>query len=242
MKNLQIIIQARTSSTRLPGKVLLPLCGKTVLEIMISRLDELRNNIIIATTNNGSEAPIVDLCKQLNIPFFRGSEYNVLERFYGAATEYGADNATSIVRLTSDCPLIDKFLCKEAISKHQSGKFDLVNIGPHSGFPRGLDVSVFSYDLLKHTYCHAKNENDLEHVTLGMPKFRETTIFNICESEDLSDIRLTLDENDDYLVIKEVFKQFNNSVDFTYNQLKLMLKNNEYICKINSEVVQKSTR
>ncbi|MCF6440365.1 glycosyltransferase family protein [Pseudoalteromonas luteoviolacea] len=240
MENVQIIIQARMTSTRLPGKVLLPLCNSTVLQVMLDRLAEFKEHIIIATTNDGSEAPIVELCKEQKIKYYQGSTEDVLSRYYEAATQYGAIDDTTIVRLTSDCPLIDPHLTKQVIDEHQRSQFDVVNLGPHSGYPRGLDCTAFSYQLLKKTHQLATSKADREHVTLGMAKFSSIATYSFAEGESLEHWRLTLDEPDDYTAIKAIYAHFGNNLDFSYPELKKQLKEKPTLTDINKHVNQKS--
>lgn len=238
--DIQIIIQARMTSTRLPGKVLLPLLDKTVLEVMIERLGDLKPYIIIATTNDGTEQPIVELCQRLNIRFYKGSTDDVLSRYFEAATHFGASHNTIILRLTSDCPLIDYELTKAVIKKLEQATTDMVSVGPHSGFPRGLDCCGFRYSILKNTHEMAKHPADREHVTLGMSKFQDMVCYNISAKEDLSHYRLTLDEPADYDAINAVYTKMGNHTNFSYQDLVNTLKKNPDLYDINKHVEQKS--
>lgn len=240
MPNVQLIIQARMTSTRLPGKVMLQLCGMPVLQVMIERLPSWRQHIIVATTNDGSEQPIVALCQQLGVRCFQGDTDDVLGRYYQAATTFGADAQTAVVRLTSDCPLIDDGLTSDVIQRFLAGGFDMVNLGPHSGYPRGLDCCVFSYALLARTHQLATSAPDREHVTLGMAKFSDLKTLSLSAGEDLSHFRLTLDEPDDYKALQAVYGEFNHRLDFSYPQLKKVLKETPALYDINKHVQQKS--
>lgn len=240
MSKIMIIIQARMTSTRLPGKVLLPIGKKPALQIMIERLKEWRENIIIATTNDSSEAPIVACCNTLGIRYFRGDTDNVLARYYQAARTFGAEPEDGIMRLTSDCPLVDYDLCSDIIRTFQTQAYDMVSLGPHSGFPRGLDCCIFRYRVLEETYLQATDARDKEHVTLGMGKFSRLHRHTIHAPEDLSHYRLTMDEQDDYRAISEIYRLFGYQSDFNYKALISLLKNNPYILDINKHVAQKT--
>lgn len=239
MQNVQLIIQARMTSTRLPGKVMLPLCGMPVLQVMIERLPSWRQQIIVATTNDGSEQPIVQLCQQLGVRYFQGDTDDVLGRYYQAATFFGADDTTTIVRLTSDCPLIDDALTSQVIQTFGQGGYDMVSLGPHSGYPRGLDCCAFAYSLLRHTQHRATHPADREHVTLGMAKFADLKSLSLSAGEDLSHYRLTLDEPDDYQALIAVYSEFANNLGFSYEVLKKVLKEKPYLYDINKNVMQK---
>ena len=241
MSNVMIIIQARMTSTRLPGKVLLPLYDKPILQVMIERLPNLRKNIIVATTNDGTEQPIVDLCHKLNIRTYRGSTHDVLGRYHDAAKYYDANENTTIVRLTSDCPFIDEDLCKQVIDCRNRQEYDMVNLGPHSGFPRGLDCCAFSFDLLRVTHERASLPADREHVTLGMAKFSSVSTFTYSAHNDYSHYRLTLDEKDDYLAITAIYHALGNNVSFSYAQLLSLLDKRPELSEINRHVEQKPT-
>jgi spore coat polysaccharide biosynthesis protein SpsF len=239
--NLHIIIQARMTSTRLPGKVLLPLCEKTVLEVLIERLKKYKKNIIIATTNDGSEEPILEICRKENINYFKGSTNNVLKRYYFAAKKFNAKRTDLIVRITSDCPLIDVELLDKCINMINNKDFDYVSNRLNRTVPVGLDVEVFTFKILEYTYLNAKEDFEKEHVTTYMyiTKKDKFKLGSCEEIDDNSKYRLTLDEFADYKAIKEVYINFDNKINFNYEKLINFLKNNPYIFDINSSVSQK---
>ena len=158
-----IIVQARMTSTRLPGKILKEILGKPLLEYQIERLKRVErvDQIIIATTDNKTDDPIVELCKKLGVSCFRGPEEDVLARYYDAAVEADAD---TIVRITADCPVIDPAISGAAIdfflkNRHE---YDYVRL---EGYPRGLDIEVFSFAVLAECWREATAQPDREHVT-----------------------------------------------------------------------------
>lgn len=236
-----IIIQARMTSSRLPGKIMLPLCGKPVLQMMLERLHVFKKNIIIATTNDNTEKPIVELCQQLGVRYFRGDTENVLERYYLAATQFDAKDEDRVVRLTSDCPLIDPIVTQSAINYYDSHSFDYVSAGTGSGFPRGMDTEVFSYGLLKQAYYNAAQDYEKEHVT---PYFYKTcpekySLGQYKNTKNHSKYRLTLDEQSDYQAIQEIYRKLDCRTDFVYDELIRILEQNSYIYKLNAHVEQK---
>ncbi len=238
---LFIIIQARMTSTRLPGKVLLPLCNKTILEIMIDRLKTYKKNIIIATTNDGSEEKISNLCNSIDIKYYEGDTKNVLSRYYEASKKFGIKEGDTVVRCTSDCPLIDEELLSKTLAYYKSTNSDYVSIGQHCGYPRGMDIEIFDFTLLKEAYINAKTDYEKEHVT----PYLHTTIKNkininyMKNCRDDSKYRLTVDEEDDYKAVQEIYKKFNDSLKFSYNELITMLELNEYIYDMNKHIEQK---
>lgn len=235
--SLFIIIQARMTSTRLPSKVMLPLCNKSVLEVMLERIKTFKPNIIIATTNDGTQKPIVELCKALHVNYYEGSENNVLSRYYESAVHFGAKNGDAIVRLTSDCPLIDSEIIQKVIDFYNENSFEFVSNCIQRTYPRGLDCEIFSFNSLEMAFKNAITPYEKEHVT---PYIQANRVLGSVEDfEDFSRFRLTLDEDADYEVIKEVYNLFNNSVDFNYNELKKMLTNHSEIYEINKHIEQK---
>ncbi|OLP15642.1 acylneuraminate cytidylyltransferase [Leptolyngbya sp. 'hensonii'] len=163
-----IIVQARMTSTRLPGKVLLPVLGKPLLEYQLERLQRvtLADQVVVATTTNGTDQPIVDLCDRLGVPSFRGSELDVLGRYAGAALAFGAEG---VVRVTSDCPLIDPLVIDQVIrlDREQPDDYDYVaNVSELvRTYPRGMDTEVFRAERLYQADREATLEPDREHVT-----------------------------------------------------------------------------
>jgi len=155
------IIQARMSSSRLPGKVLKPILGKPILAYQIERIKQAKNidKIILATSSNEEDIPLEKLADDLKIKCFRGDLNNVLKRFYDCATENRAD---TVVRLTGDCPVIDPQIIDEVITLHQEEKSDYTSNTLYRTFPDGLDVEVLSYKTLKSVYENAVDKEDLE--------------------------------------------------------------------------------
>lgn len=238
--NLYIIIQARMTSTRLPGKVLLPLLDKTVLEVIIDRLYEFKENIIIATTDDGTEKPIVNLCKKINLKYFKGSVNNVLDRYYRSAKYYGVNKKDIIVRITSDCPLIDLNIMRNVIELYYEGDYDYVSNRINRTIPIGLDVEVFNFEILEDTFNNASSDFEKEHVTpyIYNRKDKKFKIGAYQDKVDNSKYRLTLDEEDDYIAIKEIYTKFQNT-SFSYEELIEILEKNSYIYEINKNVIQK---
>ena len=234
---MKIIIQARMTSTRLPAKVMLPLCGKTVLEVMLDRLKAFKENIIIATTDDGSQAPIVDLCKALHVSYFEGDTDDVLARYYHSAVKFGAEDETIIIRCTSDCPLIDAQIVKSTIEFYQNSDADYVCACQDSGFARGMDTEVFSFKHLREAYFNAITEHHKEHVTPYIKENVKCAAYK--NSHDHSKYRLTLDEIDDYKAITELYKKLDCRTDFSYQELIDTLEKNPTIYEINKHVEQK---
>ncbi len=212
------LVQARMGSTRLPNKVMKPINGVPLIELLLSRLSLAReiNQIILATSIDEKNRPLAEHVQSLGYPVFRGSEEDVLDRFMQAARIHEAD---VIVRITGDCPLVDPGLVDAAIRKFVSSQSDyLSNVVPPT-FPDGLDIEVFSRKAMERAWNETNQRRDREHVT---PYLRESGKFrteSITHSEDLSALRWTVDEPEDFMVIERVFQHFHPRIDFTWLEL-----------------------
>lgn len=203
--NVVCVIQARIGSTRLPKKVLLKLCGKTVLEHVVSRVKQSNriSKIVVATTNQRENDAIVQLCKKMKVGIYRGSENDVLDRYYQAAKMFKADH---VVRITADCPLIDPKIINDVIKLHLQKKADFTSNALEITLPDGQDTEVFTFKTLKKTWKDSKLASEREHVTIYMEK--NPKIFKIVSfkyREDLSKKRWTLDEPRDYEFIRIIY-------------------------------------
>jgi spore coat polysaccharide biosynthesis protein SpsF len=194
------IVQARMSSTRLLGKVLMKYNNISMLNIMLDRIKKSKmiNKIIVATSTNTEDDAIVAECDKCRIEYFRGSLNNVLERFYQCAIQY---SPTHVVRLTADCPLHDAKIIDDIINAHMINNNDYTtNAGDHRTSPDGMDVEVFKIQNLIDAYNNTNDAIDQEHVTPYIQRnaIRKELVKN---SEDLSKIRITLDYKADFETI-----------------------------------------
>ena len=208
------IIQARMGSTRLPGKVLEKVNGVPLLKIMLQRvaLSKKINQVVVATSKLVNDDPIVEFCRDEDIEVFRGSEENVLSRYYECATQFGA---TVIVRLTADCPLIDPDVIDQVVTLFESFGVDFAanTVPPESSsFPDGSDVEVFSYTALSRAYKEVENSSDKEHVTFYFWKnpARNFKTKQLQNSENWSKYRFTVDYPEDLEVIKQIITKLCN--------------------------------
>lgn len=200
------IVQARMRSNRFPGKMMKELVGKPVLWHVINRLKraKLIDKIVVATTVKEIDKPIRELAEKLGIDGFAGSEDDVLDRYYQASKEYDAE---IIVRVTADCPLIDPQIVDKVISYYLENKDKLDYVRSGLSFPDGVgDSEVFSFATIEKAWKGARLLSEREHVTPYIWKnpgiFRIATVEN---DEDLSDIRLVIDDENDFLVVTEIF-------------------------------------
>jgi spore coat polysaccharide biosynthesis protein SpsF len=201
-----IIVQARMTSTRLPGKVLLPLAGEPMLTRLVERLRRVQraDGIVVATTTNATDDPIAVLCEQLCVPCHRGSEHDVLSRYADAARLHGAD---VVVRITSDCPLIDPALIDRVIATHEDGDSDYVSNMLPATWPYGMAVEVFSAAALAQAHAEATQPAEREHVTPFIYWHPERyRLRNVDSPVDLSHHRWTVDTSEDYELVRRLFE------------------------------------
>lgn len=207
MNKIIAIIQARYSATRLPGKVLFKLEGKSVLEHVFERVEKskLINEAIVATTILEKDLKIVQLCAAKGIRIYCGSETDVLDRYYQAARLLGAEN---VVRITADCPLIDPEIIDKAIRLHLLKRSDYTSNTLIETFPDGEDVEVFTFSALRRSWRNARLLSEREHVTPYIKKHpNKFKLVNLKNQENLSSKRWTLDEKADYKFIKLIYNK-----------------------------------
>jgi len=239
------IIQARTSSTRLPGKVLKELpynSGITCLEQVIRRLKKSKrlNGIIIATTKETEDNPIINISKKENVQYFKGSKENVLSRYYLVAKE---NNIDIIVRITGDCPCIDTDITDSTIDDHISKMVDYTTNCLGRTYPQGLGVEVFNFNSLEKSYKNATKDYKKEHVTPYIN--RNPQIFKINEIKApkelyAPDIRVTLDTEEDYALLCAVYDYLypKNKYFNAYNIVNLF-NEKPWLKLINKKIIQK---
>ncbi len=199
------IIQARKGSTRLPSKVLRDLGGKTALEHVIDRISRSRltSEMIVATTINRADLPIVKLCADMGVSVYCGCEEDPLERYYQATRLFGGSHT---VRIKADCPLIDPEIVDEAISLHLSSDADYTTNTLDRTYPVGQDVEILSKQALRRLWQSAVLFSEREHITIYIPKHPD--LFKISHlkcMEDLSGKRLTMDYPEDYELLRIIF-------------------------------------
>lgn len=201
------IIQARMSSTRLPGKIVAPIAGKPMLWHVITRAGRARtlNEVVLATSDEAADDAIAHLCAQLGVSFFRGSMDDVLDRYYQAALQFGAE---VIVRLTADCPLLDPDVIDRGVEAYRMNEYDYVSNTVERTYPDGLDAEVFSLQALARAWREASWKSEREHVTPYIWKHPELFRLGAFKQErDLSWMRWTVDEPRDLEFVREVYKR-----------------------------------
>lgn len=200
------ILQARFSSTRLPGKVLKSILGKPMLAIQIERIkrSQLIDKLVIATSNQSTDDAIASLANKIKVNCFRGSLNDVLDRFYQIAFKL---NPSHIVRLTGDCPLIDPKLIDQIIKYHLEHDFDYTTNAIEATYPDGLDVEIFTFKALKEAWEEAKLPSQREHVTPFINRQpKRYNIHHYKNDQDLSALRWTVDEPLDFELVTRIYE------------------------------------
>jgi len=224
------IVQARMGSTRLPDKVMKPIGGIPMIELLLSRLSKSKeiNQIVVATSIDQRNKPLVEHVRKLGFSCEQGSENDVLDRFVHVARSH---NANVVVRITGDCPLVDPKLVDECIRHFKSSDVAYFsNINPPT-YPDGLDIEVFTFQALEQASKETDKPFDREHVTPYLRDSRQFKTGSMHYSENLSALRWTVDEPADFVVIEKVFQHFHPDTDFTWQEvLNLQKQQPELFC------------
>ena len=226
------IIQARMGSTRLPGKVLAEVVGQPVLFHVVNRARRARtlDGVIVATSDSQADDVVSQFCREVGVACFRGSEADVLDRYYQAARHF--DIAT-IVRLTADCPLLDPLVVDRVVLAFETGGCDFVSNTLERSFPDGLDTEVFSLDALERTWREAQWASEREHVTPYIEKHPELfRLGNVKDDDDFSALRWTVDEPEDLEFVRAVYGHL-GSKPFGMADVVALLQTHPELSKIN---------
>jgi spore coat polysaccharide biosynthesis protein SpsF len=235
-------IEARMTSSRLPGKVLMPVLDKPILAYLIERLQAVSSldAIILATTTNAADDPLAELARKMDVGVFRGSEDDVMARVVGAAESAGA---SVIVEITGDCPIIDPELVEQSIRTFMANEADYVSNIVVRSYPDGMDVQVFSLETLRKAADQTDDPLDREHVSRFI--WRHPEMYSLLHmvappSRHAPDIGLTLDEAADYELIKKIIEHFGpaNAL-FGCGDILEFLRDNPNLVEINQAVLRK---
>ncbi len=231
------IVQARISSTRLPGKVLKPILDQPMLIQQINRVRQCKtlNHIVIATSILEEDDAICELCTETGIDFFRGELVDVLDRYYRAAKAFSPEH---IVRLTGDCPLIDPYLIDALVTYYLDGDYDYASNCLNPTYPDGLDAEIFSFRTLKTAWERAVKPSEREHVTLFMHTHPETfKLGELRSRKDLSSLRWTVDNQEDLDFVRKVYEfLYDENPFFNMDDILNLLALKPEITKINSHI------
>jgi spore coat polysaccharide biosynthesis protein SpsF len=239
------IVEARMSSTRLPGKVLMPAAGKALLEHLVERLSRAKSldEIVVATPSNHVDDPVVELAERLDVGCFRGSEDDVLSRVLGAAQAFRAD---VIAEITGDCPLIDPAIVELCVKRYFDAGVDYVSNVLEPSYPTGMATQVFSANTLKDVDRLTHDPSDREHVSLYIyshPEKYKLLNLSAPPQHTRPKVRLTLDTAEDYRVIKAIFQAlYPVNRGFGLDDILAFLDAHPEIAAINADVQQKPAR
>ncbi|MGI0057286.1 MAG: cytidylyltransferase domain-containing protein [Nitrosarchaeum sp.] len=238
------LVQARMGSTRLPGKVLKYLNGIPMICIIMQNLQRSKQitKSMVVTSNNPKDDILVDCLKKSNIEYFRGNENDVLSRFYNAAVKEKAD---LIVRITADCPLVDPEIVDMIIGEAVINKTDYCSNAEIRTFPRGYDVEVFTFNILKKMFFETKNPDDLEHVTLFIHK--NLNMFNTLnviapQNKHHPEWRVCVDTEEDFQLMEKIFEYYKNKDLIKYDDVIDLFKKYSDLPNINKDVKQKTVK
>ncbi len=233
------IIQARMGSTRLPGKVLLDLHGRTMLQRVVdrTRAAKLVDEVVVATTPHESDEPIIEECRRLDVPCFLGSEEDVLDRYNRTAEAHAAD---VVVRITSDCPLIDPSETDRVVRAFLDSRPDYASNFLRRTYPRGLDSEAMSTATLAHAWLEARRPYERIHVTPYIYGHPETfQLLSVTGRADYSNYRWTVDTAEDLEFVRQVYRLLGARETAGWREVLSLLRANPRLAEINRNVRHK---
>jgi len=230
-------------ATRLPGKVVENLAGQPMLMRVVNRTGRAKtlDTVVVATTTQPADDAIINLCDEQSLPFYRGSEHDVLDRYYRAALEF---KANVVVRITSDCPLIEPKIIDRVVSEFLSchPEADYISNTLERTFPRGLDVEVMSLNALKKAWQEDNDPSWREHVTPYIWHHPEIfRIRNVRSNIDYSYMRWTVDTIDDLTFVRKIYEHFQND-SFSWKEVLHLLETHPELLEINRHTQQKAVQ
>ncbi len=234
------VIQARMGSTRLPGKVLEDIAGKTMLERVVERARRIPDlqEVVVAATDDPRDAPIVDVCARIHVPVFRGSVEDVLDRYHRTAEAHRAD---PVVRLTSDNPLLDPEVGARVLAAYRDQEPDYASNGLEKTYPLGLTVEVVRASALARAWKEATRPYERVHVTPYIYQHPDMfRLVSVRAEENLSDLRWTVDTPEDLAFARAVYDRLGTSGEFGWRDILALLSREPALREINRYVRQKS--
>ncbi|MBU5441009.1 NTP transferase domain-containing protein [Paenibacillus sp. MSJ-34] len=233
------IIQARMGSTRLPGKVLLPLGSSVVLDYVVSRCQTIKSvvEVIVATSSSEQDDEIYEWCLERNVPCYRGSEEDVLSRYYECARSFSTNY---VMRVTADCPFVDIDLANATVEAMLRNSSDIVVL--KGELPRGLAVELVSFAALEKMYVDGQEPRHREHVTYyayEFPQYFSSTELQVPTNKQYPRLRITLDTEEDYQLCQKIANQFPDNLLVPSQQVIEFLLQHPAIAAINAHIEQK---
>jgi spore coat polysaccharide biosynthesis protein SpsF len=227
------LIQARMSSSRLPGKVLQDIAGQPMLMRVVRRAQQTKSidAVVVITSTHADDDAIAIFCQEHGIACFRGSLDDVLDRYYQAASHFQAD---FIVRLTADCPLLDPKIIDKVVQTFHQGTFDYVSNTLECTYPDGLDTEIFRFETLERVWQEARLKSEREHVTAYIYKHRELfRLGSVKQEQDLSALRWTVDTPRDLELVRAIYN-FIKDEEFGMDEILKLMKAHPEITKLNA--------
>ncbi len=233
------VLMARTSSRRLPGKVLKRILGRPMLALQIERIQKAvcYDELIVATSGSSSDGPIQALCEELEIPCFRGSLEDVADRYYRAASQYDPKH---VLKLSGDCPLTDPGLIDALAAFHRDGGYDFSSNALDPTWPDGLDAEIFTMACLERIWREAKLPSEREHLVPYLKRHPESfRIGSMTQEEDLSRLRWTVDEPEDFELVSAIYKAlYTSNPNFSTQDILNYLAANPNLNSINGHFLR----
>ncbi len=236
------IVQARMGSTRLPGKVLLDIAGKSMLARVVGRLSAAKSldSLLVATTDSPQDDVIVEECRRLSVTAFRGQEDDVLDRYHQAAQSIAAD---VVVRITSDCPLVDREVTDQTIEKFLAEQPDYASNCLIRTFPRGLDTEVMTAQALRQAWSEADQAYQRAHVTPYIYEHPEKfKLLSVTGEQDYSRHRWTVDTPEDLDLMRAIYQRLGWKGDFLWRDVLALFDDALELAALNRDVAQKALR
>lgn len=243
---IHIYIQARESSERLPSKILKKICDKSILELIVERVNEIKdvNKIVLVTGSKEKNKKLIEQAEKLNIEYFCGNDDNILDRFHTASLSL---QSKIIIRITGDCPLIDFDLINKGLQMFKENDYDILSINRFRTFPDGFDFEIFNVDALHEAWSDLKSkfkQKDFEQSFIPPTKYllekKKFKHFDLRNEEDLSGIRLTLDYLEDFQLIKTIYeKLYYKNRKFAMSKILELITTNKELLDINKKYVTK---
>jgi glutamate-1-semialdehyde 2,1-aminomutase len=232
-----VLVQARMGSTRLPNKVMKPICGIPMIELLLTRLARAKEvvQIIVATSVDERNMPLVEHVRKLGYTCEQGSENDVLDRYVQAARKHQAD---VVVRITGDCPLVDPDLVDELIRLFKNTDVDYLCNNYPPTYPDGLDIEICTFKALEQAWQKTNEPFDREHVTPYLRKPGKFDIDTKQNNEDLSALRWTVDEPADFTVIEKVFQHFHPRIDFSWFDVLHLQQQQPNLFNLNQNIIR----
>ena len=235
-KKITVMIQARIGSSRLPNKILEKIENKPMIWHVINRVKQIKSvqQIALITTKEKSDKVLLKIAEDEGIIGFAGSTDDVLDRHFQCALNIDAD---PIIRITSDCPLIDPFLVEDILQFYLSNDFDYVSNTIIPTYPDGLDAEIFSFNTLEKLVRHAKLHSEREHVTTAIPKNPQLFQFsNYKNKKDLSSFRWTVDRPKDLQFVREIYSRMMPRTIFLMDDILKIISNEPHLLEINKGI------